>query len=389
MAFFTNWNDNSIVSGTSNDDTVVNYSGNVTIKAGKGNDSIRNYYEGHNSLIDGGAGNDYISNKGDKVSILAGAGNDKINNQGDFVLVDAKTGNDSIFSWGNNVTINSGAGNDSIYNNCRREDDGNIYYFDDGGYGDSKGSNVLFNYKSGDGNDIIYGFKADSTLSIGGGAYSTKKSGDNVIVTVGKGKITLVGAASLSSVNIKGTKLLTVTDKTKSPVTVDAITKIIDASSRTKAVKITGNGLANTIIGGSKNDSLYGRAGNDSIVGNAGNDKLYGSNGNDTLVGGKGNDTLWGDAGNDKLYGGSGKDVFIYKPGEGTDTIFDYSSGDMLKILKSNGKDGGTFTSSTFKNNNLTLAIEGGGKVIFDGVSKGDKFNINGKTYTLGNSKLK
>lgn len=84
---------------------------------------------------------------------------------------------------------------------------------------------------------------------------------------------------------------------------------------------------------------------------------------NTSYEGGKGNDTLWGDAGNDKLYGGSGKDVFIYKPGEGTDTIFNYSSGDMLKILKSDGKDGGTFISSTFKNNNLTLVIEGAAKL--------------------------
>lgn len=171
-------------------------------------------------------------------------------------------------------------------------------------------------------------------------------------------------------------------------MTVDATTKIIDASSRTKAVKIKGNGLANTIIGGSKNDSLYGRAGNDSIVGGKGNDKLYGSNGNDTLVGGKGNDTLWGDAGNDKLFGGAGNDVFIYKPNEGTDTIFDYDSGDMLKILKSNGKDGGTFTNSSFKNNKLTLAIDGGGKVIFEGVNSGDSFNINGKNYTLSGKTL-
>lgn len=270
---------------------------------------------------------------------------------------------------GNKVTINAGAGNDSIYNN--------------------DGENVLFKYNAGDGNDLIRGFNSTSTLQIGGGAYSTKKSGKNIIVTVGEGKITLQGAASLDTLNIKGTKLLTVTNKTSSPLTVDVATGIIDASSRTKAIKITGNGLANTIIGGSKNDSLYGRAGNDSIIGNAGNDKLYGSNGNDTLSGGKGNDTLWGDAGNDKLYGGAGSDIFICKLGEGNDTIFDYQSGDMLKILKSNGKDGGTFTSSSFKNNTLTLAISGGGKVIFDNVSSGDKININGTSYSISGKTLK
>ena len=44
-------------------------------------------------------------------------------------------------------------------------------------------------------------FRADSTLSIDG-TYSKKKNGKNIIVTVGTGKITLVGAASLSKVNI-------------------------------------------------------------------------------------------------------------------------------------------------------------------------------------------
>ena len=89
------------------------------------------------------------------------------------------------------------------------------------------------------------------------------------------------------------------------------------------------------------------------------------------------------------MYGGSGKDTFIYKPGEGTDTIFDYQSGDMLQILKSDGKAGGSFTKSSFSGGNLTLTISGGGKVVFEGVSSGDSFNINGKNYTLSGKKLK
>ena len=76
---------------------------------------------------------------------------------------------------------------------------------------------------------------------------------------------------------------------------------------------------------------------------------------------------------------GAGKDVFIYKPGEGTDKIMDYAKGDILKILKSNGNAGGSFTKSSFS----------GGKVVFEGVNSGDSFNINGKNYTLSGKKLK
>ena len=342
----------------------------MTINTGDGNDSVWNRY-------------------GDSVTINTSAGNDSVENRyGDSVTINTGDGNDYVYNSGSEVTISGGEGNDTIYNNCYRKSDGSIYYYDD-----DDGKNVLFNYASGDGNDFIYGFKEDSTLSIGGGSYSTKKSGDNVIVTVGKGKISLMGAASLSKVNIKGTKAtsttLTVTDKTKSPVTVGSAIKTINATSRTKSIKITGNKLDNTISGGSKNDTIYGGKGNDSILGNAGNDKLYGQAGNDKLRGGKGNDSLWGGAGNDSLWGNSGNDTFIYKAGEGTDKIFDYSSGDMLKILKSDGSAGGKYTKSKYSGGTLSLTISGGGNVIFDDVSTSTNFNINGKTYKISGSKLK
>ncbi|MBR3050421.1 MAG: hypothetical protein IKG61_03090, partial [Selenomonadaceae bacterium] len=64
-------------------------------------------------------------------------------------------------------------------------------------------------------------------------------------------------------------------------------------------------------------------------------------------------------------------------------------SGDMLQILKSNDSAGGTYSKATFKNNSLTLAISGGGKVIFDGVSAGDQININGTIRTIKGSTLK
>ena len=179
---------------------------------------------------------------------------------------------------------------------------------------------------------------------------------------------------------VLGGTTLTLTNDKESVVKVNSSIKVIDGSKRKTAVEITGNALANTISGGSGKDTLSGGKGNDKLYGNAGNDKLYG---------GKGNDSLWGGAGNDSLYGGDGKDTFIYKPGEGTDKIFDYSKGDMLKILKSNGKEGGSFTKATFSKGDLTLSIAGGGTVIFDGVSNGDTFNINGKTYTLKGSTLK
>ncbi len=127
---------------------------------------------------------------------------------------------------------------------------------------------------------------------------------------------------------------------------------------------------------------MYGGAGKDSLVGNAGADKLYGQADNDILRGGAGKDSLWGGAGDDSLYGGDGNDTFIYKANEGTDTIFDYTSGDMLQIVD------GTFDNSKYSKGTLTLTI-GDGSVIFKNVTTSTKFNINGTTYKVSGSKLK
>ena len=61
----------------------------------------------------------------------------------------------------------------------------------------------------------------------------------------------------------------------------------------------------------------------------------------------------------------------------GADTIQSSNSNET------NGKEGGSFTKSKFSSGDLTLTIKGGGTVVFDGVSKNDKFNINGKSYSI------
>ena len=61
----------------------------------------------------------------------------------------------------------------------------------------------------------------------------------------------------------------------------------------------------------------------------------------------------------------------------------------MLKILKTDGSEGGSFTDSAFASNKLTLTIDGGGLVIFANAASGDKFNINSKTYTISGKTLR
>ena len=263
------------------------------------------------------------------------------------ILFNGSNDDDNISVNGNNATISGGKGNDTIK---------------------SSGSNVLFVYDSGDGNDSIAGFDATSTLQVSEN-FSSVKSGKNVIVTVDGGKITLQGAASLSAVNItkveKDPTLLIVTDSTKFPLTVDSAIKTVDASTTTAGTKITGNTLANSIVGGSGKDYLVGAAGNDSIFGDAGNDKLFGNDGNDSLNGGSGNDTLSGGSGNDSLLGGEGNDSLNGFSGDdyilgdaGNDTLAGSAGNDTLSggagndsLNGGNGNDtlsGGTGNDSLF-----------------------------------------
>ncbi len=437
------------LTGTSLNDTIYNGTGgtNVTISGGKGNDDLDS--RGANVSISGGDGNDSIYNEGAKTTVNGDGGKDSIRNfsanskiyggaendtiyngtGGNYVTISGDTGNDDVNSRGNNVSIGGGAGNDSIY-----VDGAKVTV--NAGTGDDSvrnfADNVLFQYANGDGNDSISGFGANSTLSISGGSYTSVKSGSNVIFTVGKGKITLVDAAKLSKLNVKGTlsgggssssTLMTVTNSTKSPVTIDSAIKTVDAKKRTTEVRIIGNALDNSIYGGSKNDTIWGESGNDTIYGGNGEDSIFGGKDNDYLYGGKdndslcgnegndylygetGNDSLWGGAGDDKIYGGTGNDylvggngndslwggngsdTFVYYANTGTDKIFDFTGTDMLQILNANGSKG-SFTNSSFSSNTLTLNISGGGTVICSGVNSSSTFNINGTTYKVSGSSI-
>ncbi len=348
---------NTINGGEDNDYVYIyENSSNHTISGGDGKDEIHS--EGTNILIKGEAGDDYVQlhrNLAKNSTVFGGDGNDLIYTGASVAVIRAEADDDyiHIYSEASENTINAGTGNDTIESHCE--------------------NGVYYQYVDGDGNDLIQGFTKNDTLSISNEIYSTSRSGSNVIVAIGEGRITLEGAASLSKLNIVGTSstapsgptLLTVNDYTKSPVTVVSSVKVINASSRTTPVQITGNYLANTISGGSKEDTLDGGEGNDSISGGAGADSIFGGAGDDKLSGNNGKDSLWGGAGNDTLTGGNGKDFFIYS--EGNDVITDYavtekiSLGANISDTALNGldviltTDAGTLTIKKAKGKNLNM----------------------------------
>lgn len=89
---------------------------------------------------------------------------------------------------------------------------------------------------------------------------------------------------------------------------------------------LVGNGGNDKLIGGVGVDKLKGGTGNDTLLGGLGKDRLEGGSGNDLLKGGSGNDVLVAGAGRDVLSGGGGADRFVFKRGDGRDTITDFNA---------------------------------------------------------------
>lgn len=241
-----------------------------------------------------------------------------------------------------------------------------------------KGANVIMDYAAEDKISLDLGVSL-TDVSVSGQDATLKLSDGGTLKLVGVGdkKVTVVE----SSINAKGKKVSTsatyvfedrwLFNSGKTAVTLtgangdlsDKTVATITAGDTFSGKSITGNDKANNINGSDKGESILG--------GNA-NDKLYGNGSADTL---------WGGAGNDILYGGEGVDTFIYKPGDGKDTIMDYESGELLTIMDS------TFKSSSFSKNILTLAIDNG-SVTFKNVTSTTDFNINGTTYKVNGKTL-
>ncbi len=357
-----NYGKNSVVSGTSGNDTVNNYAGGAKIYGGAGDDSIYSNVNDNYTVrssygyvtIDGGKGNDNIYSNDPYVSINGGAGNDTINSRvWDYVTVDGGDGADVITAGGYYNSINGGAGNDLISLNGSSSSYGITVKGgtgDDTIYGNSVASSsngVVYQYNSGDGNDVIYNFNsAYDTLTVNGSTYTTIASGSDILVNVtGGGTITLVGANKTSGIKItNSTSYRTLVGTAYD----DTISNIYN-----------GGGDYVSINAGAGNDTIYNNWGyNITIDAGAGNDTINSSRGSrNSIDGGAGNDLIMisssngrnvirGGEGNDTIYGGSNSygNLYEYENGDGDDIIYGYHSNDSITI------SGGDYTTSTIGN---------------------------------------
>ena len=296
--------------------------------------------------------------------------------QKDYLFGDA--GDDTIYGNAGNDTIDGGDDNDVIYGGK-----GNDTLT--GGNGDD-----IFVYANGDGNDVITDYIAgEDKIHFTSGTPKFKVNGNDVVITVGSGKITVKGAADrvITYIDSKGNEKTwpntidinedTNTVKLASGYARDSFNlagydddlQTVDASAVAHDLEITGNSKANRIIGSEEDDV---------IDGGAGKDTLLGGDGNDSLNGGKGNDSLYGGDGNDMLTGGAGSDIFVYA-GDGNDVITDYAEEDKIRFTTGTKDDLDIFTNG----NDAVLQFDSNNKVtVKDAAGKTITYIIGGKTYT-------
>ena len=184
------------------------------------------------------------------------------------------TGNaDKINVAGSNITVIGGGGGDSI---------------------NMTGSGVI-QYANGDGNDTI-NYSEDYTIKLTSGTFGKASlNGNNVVIPVGSGSLTIKDAKSLpiDLIDAKGNSVvLTVPhfsyNDSKTAITLladfagtlaanayESTVNTIVGTAVTSAIEINGNNNANLILGSGKNNTLRGGAGNDTLKGGAGADKLF------------------------------------------------------------------------------------------------------------------
>ena len=309
----TNYGASVKIYSASGDNYIANYGGSsVQIYVGAGNDYIYNsnlnsgYYGRNDSniTIDAGAGNNYIYNNFSYVTINAGAGKDSIDNSGDEVIISTGAGDDSISISGSNVTLNAGKGNDSIYINDT-----------------SSSTNILYQYKTGDGNDTLFGLDANDTLQIAASSYSTRKSGaSNLIIDIGNGN-----------------DLIFVQDGVDIPFTIETVEGGEDTTSGGAGVSVE-NYQWNTLIGGaSGDDNITNYGSNVTIDAGAGADSIYNLGSNVNINGGAGDDFI-------SLSNYSYNNVIEFSNVSGNDTVYGLKENDTLQII---GAEYSTIKSGT------------------------------------------
>lgn len=251
---------NNLIDGQAGDDTLAAGYGDNSIYGGDGDDRLSTSQLG-DSLLDGGAGHDYLTLNGadatSRDTLSGGDGDDSIAVFGLFTpddRVDGGAGQDNLSFFGNEAVRVGGGGLAGIERIS------------------------LFGHS--------YRFKGLTDASFGGAATIDADFGEHTSLV-------------LDASGVQSTYLTIVCG--------------------TGHNRITGGNGGNTIVGGHGVATIIGGDGADSLIGGSGDDFVRGGKGDDTIAGGVGASDVGGGQGDDVIHLGQGGDTI--SGGAGNDVI--------------------------------------------------------------------
>ena len=300
-----------------------------------GNDHLWGFHLS-NDTIDGLAGDDQINGWGGNDTLRGGAGNDQLAGDYGNDILDGGAGNDVLDGGDDADTYLFGRGDGSDVVSTNRRADVDVVLFKAG----VLESDIVLSRLQTYNDDALIATIRDTGDAL---RVSGQLEGFNTDLSGGAGISRVVKELRFASGAVWD--MATIVQKLR---TVEG-TAGDDVLTATGGPQSTVNGLAgndtltgqsgnDVLDGGDGNDSLNGGNGDDSLIGGAGNDSLYGGNGTDSPTDDLGSDTLSGGTGSDFLKGGYNplyKDTYIYRQGDGIDTIDDaYGSNGSTDRLK-------------------------------------------------------
>ncbi len=309
---------NLSMTGTEGADSIDLWS-TVTVANGLGGDDIITSNNYTDDTIDGGSGNDTITDNGGNDQIDGGAGDDRITLNGSGTnIVDGGAGSDAInLHYQSSNTVDGGAGDDVI--TVMSSSYSNYNYSND--YTGGQGNDTI---NSGYSTDTYHFNRGDGQDTITDRGYTSSGQGDDRIV-FGSG----ITKDHLRLSHDPSSHILIELLDDNGELTGDQIRlnnafgnasyymesfEFADGSSMTQAEILTAA------------QAVYGTADADTIYGTSLTDRIYGFAGDDTINAGSGNDVLVGRTGNDMLSGNAGNDTYLFGAGDGADTIYNYDT---------------------------------------------------------------
>ena len=317
---------NDTIVGYSSDNTIhllsgslkstVNSGKNVVLTVGSGKLTLKNAKGIELNIVDADSEVPTVPVDSYDRRIVGTAEDDTLYTQNPNVTVRGAEGNDLIINSsniGNNSMLVGGDGDDTIVSNSRG-------VLADGGDGNDlielAGLEQTVRYRGGDGNDTVLGYTSTDTIHIvDGSSYSTAKSGNDLLIKIGKETLTLKDAAA-QTLNIDDTLL-------DSEIVEPDWLIAEPGASYLEYHKKKGIITVAKSFYGEVDAANFDYSGITKIDASSVQSKvlLKAGKASAALIAGKGEATLIGGKGNDKLYGSPSSDTFVYTVGDGQDVI--------------------------------------------------------------------